>query len=128
MNRALVAACLALAACGPLPDLSGREITAAIHNDYAASLFTLTIVEAGADGGTLEPVVVFNNERIEGYRSAEETFKLRGSEFTWTLSVVSLGERQNFSPKLDRAGGSIMRIEYDFDMATARFAMNREWR
>lgn len=132
LSSVLVVSLIALsvfAACGPREPYvpQPREMTARIENDYAESLFSLTVRVGGDDAG----VVLFTDERIAANRSATATFQATtGDEVTFDFSAVSLGRVQRFpnitmTPVPERQ--DTMEITYDFDLATADFVIYRKW-
>lgn len=108
---------VALAACAAP---SGLDVT--INNNYAESIFTLTLTPTHSDGGAF-PVPVFTQERIGDYSSGSHTLSSPPLGYVaLDLSTTSAGSPQSFPTWiLNITGSGSLTITYDLDPATLMF-------
>ncbi len=117
---------LLLVACGPLPTpVKPTKVVsrAEIDNEYAVSLFTLTVTPAGA-----AEIVLFTKERIEsGKTTLSTTFDLplEGSDVAFRLVGTSLGDNHTFTGTTHlEAGTERLSLKYDYDLAIGDFSVH----
>lgn len=136
-----VALALFLVACGPVQvsdpfatpaPVRPLQMTARVKNEYAESLFTMSVIVTGADGG-VSTTPIFSDRRVPGFSSAEGPFEaFPGDQVQFDFSALSLGQRQNFSRTTLKTGADAskktLEVLYDFDLATADFTIRYSWR
>jgi hypothetical protein len=113
-----------------------KPLSVTIRNKYAESLFTLdvTVVGKRVDGDS--PLVakkyrVCERARIEGHGSEDfrDLFKMnRAADVKFTFAATSLGETRYFTVTVqaDKTHDTL-RIDYDWDVATAAFTISYGW-
>lgn len=122
---------------GPKVERPVKQCNVVLINSYAESLFTLDVTVLGkrVDGDsplTGKKVRVFERERVPGHQRVEREnlfMMSRGADVKFTLAGTSLGETRYFTATLpaDRRRDTL-KIEYDWDVATAAFTISYEWR
>lgn len=101
-----------------------------ISNDYAESLFTLSVTTN--DNPT--PTLIFNKTRIEAFDSMASGGRLEaqvGGEIGLTFTAMSLGENNYFGTIyaiVPAITDPVYSFRYDFDLATAEFIVRHGWR
>lgn len=107
-------------ACGPQPPLSTkRSITTKIENNYAESIFTVTLTAAGS------ATKVFDNVRVAGSDVATSPTMIdveADADFALRVDATSLGEVHSFTGT-PAATAAVLTLTYDFDLALAEFSL-----
>lgn len=121
---ARLALLVVLVGCGPV-DNTPRPVvgSAKITNDYAESLFSLSVTPL--DGGT---VSLFGSERIAAGKSAtSQDFTIPAASdgtIDFTVVCTSLGQNSTFTGRRKLAtGSSKLALVYDYDLAVGDFRM-----
>lgn len=121
-------------ACGPAtepaPPSTRQTLKAKITNEYAESLFTLTVHVKSAGGKVVSPQL-FTETRIEGYKTATADFSAElGDRISFDLVTTSLGEKHSFMADVATpvsTSNSTLSISYDYDLARAEFRARYRW-
>lgn len=99
---------------------SARAIV--LTNDYAESLFTVTIVEHPSERAR----TIFSDKRLGIFEdaTAEGAISAASTSVTINATTTSLGTVHRFGPmELKLATPGDVGLIYDYDLATARFQM-----
>lgn len=124
---AILMGCLPLSTSTPTGSSDDRALTFVVQNDYADSLFWLSV---SSDGGASWTKVLVN-ERIGSFDIAtrEDVVKaVKGDKLLIQMQSMSLGETFNFNIDVDvQETDGALRIVYDFDPATAGFRIVYGW-
>ncbi|MBL8924100.1 MAG: hypothetical protein JNJ54_34915 [Myxococcaceae bacterium] len=124
-------AVMLLVGCGGLSNINPPpeppKTAVRVENDYAESLFTVGVQVN--DGGVVE---LMKDKRIGANQSASAPFVSNvGDVVTLHFSAMSLGQRQNFTPIVEKDPVTrekpTLLITYDFDLATANFTIRHYW-
>jgi hypothetical protein len=139
MTRAALLPILALSACfgAPPEDMGPVELDmgARITNSYVDTIFDLSVFVArsGADGGSAEPIVVFEGERVgTNGRTGRKPFKaFAGDAISFELQGLTLGMPRRFDRITMREPASstnrTLDLTFDYDLARANFQVLYRW-